>query len=195
MTRTELEERHGSFGFPVMVKPRREGSSIGVSRANSFEELVAAVDHAKRHDDGLLVERYIRGKEVQVGILNGRVLGAIEIVPKRSFFDYQSKYTPGGSEYYFPARLAPTRYQGVLRLAERAHHALGCTGATRVDMIVTEGENEYVLEVNTLPGMTPTSLLPKIASGCGIDFPSLCEEILKIDFSRVEGKIPDVEFG
>src|SRR6266496_2820437 len=83
------------------------------------------------------------------------------------------------SEYYFPARLAPTRYQGVLRLAERAHQALGCSGATRVDMLVTEGENEYVLEVNTLPGMTPTSLLPKIASGCGIDFATLCEEILK----------------
>jgi D-alanine-D-alanine ligase len=176
---TELEERHGSFGFPVIVKPRREGSSIGVARANSFDELRAAVDAARRHDDGVLVERYIKGREVQVGILNGRVLGAIEVVPKRSFFDYQAKYTRGMSEYFFPARLAPTRYQGVLRLAERAHQALGCTGATRVDMIVTEGENEYVLEVNTSPGMTPTSLLPKIASGCGIDFATLCEEILR----------------
>ena len=179
LTNAELEERHGSFGFPVIVKPRREGSSIGVSRANNFDELRVAVETAQRHDDGVLVERFVKGKEVQVGILNGRVLGAIEIVPKRAFFDYQAKYTKGMSEYYFPARLAPTRYQGVLRLAERAHLALGCTGATRVDMIVTEGENEYVLEVNTMPGMTPTSLLPKIASGCGIDFATLCEEMLK----------------
>lgn len=179
ITNAELEERHGSFGFPVMVKPRREGSSFGISRANSFEELRVAVELARKHDDSVIVERFVKGKEVQVGILNGRVLGAIEIVPKRSFFDYQAKYTKGMSEYYFPARLAPTRYQGILRLAERAHLALGCTGATRVDMIVTEGENEYVLEVNTMPGMTPTSLLPKIASGCGIDFATLCEDILK----------------
>jgi D-alanine-D-alanine ligase len=179
VTNAELEERHGSFGFPVMVKPRREGSSVGVSRANDFSELRQAIDAAAKHDEGVLVERLVRGKEVHVGILNGRVLGAIEIVPKRPFYDYQAKYTKGMSEYYFPARLAPTRYQGVLRLAERAHQALGCTGATRVDMIVTEGENEYVLEVNTLPGMTPTSLLPKIAAGCGIDFGTLCEEILK----------------
>ncbi len=179
LTNAELEERHGSFGFPVIVKPRREGSSIGVSRANNFEELRVAVESARKHDDGVLVERFVKGKEVQIGILNGRVLGAIEIVPKRAFYDYQAKYTAGMSEYFFPARLAPTRYQGVLRLAERAHTALGCTGATRVDMIVTEGENEYVLEVNTMPGMTPTSLLPKIAMGCGIDFATLCEEILK----------------
>jgi D-alanine-D-alanine ligase len=173
-----LEERHGSFGFPVMVKPRREGSSIGIGRANDLPELKAAVANALAHDESALVERFIKGKEVQVGILNGRVLGAIEIVPKRAFYDYQAKYTKGMSEYFFPARLAPTRYQGVLRLAERAHQALGCAGATRVDMIVTEGENEYVLEVNTMPGMTPTSLLPKIASGCGIDFATLCEELL-----------------
>lgn len=179
ISNTDLEERHGSFGFPVMVKPRREGSSIGVSRANDFAELRAAVDHALRHDDGVLVERYIKGREVHVGILDGRVLGAIEIVPRRPFFDYVARYQKGMSEYYFPARLAPTRYQGVLRLAERAHHALGCTGATRVNLMVTEGENEYVLEVNTIPGMTPTSLLPKIAAGAGIDFATLCEEILK----------------
>jgi D-alanine-D-alanine ligase len=178
-TNTELEERHGSFGFPVMVKPRREGSSIGVARANDMGELRTAIDSALRHDDGVLVERFVRGKEVHVGIVDGRVLGAIEIVPRRPFFDYQAKTQKGMAEYFFPARLAPTRYQGVLRLAERAHHALGCSGATRVNLLVTEGENEYVLEVNTLPGMTPTSLLPKIAAGAGIDFASLCDEILR----------------
>ncbi len=176
---SELEERHGSFGFPVMVKPRREGSSIGVARANDMGELRGAIDSAMRHDDGVLVERFVRGKEVHVGIVDGRVLGAIEIVPRRPFFDYQAKTQKGMCEYYFPARLAPTRYQGVMRLAERAHHALGCAGATRVNLLVTEDENEYVLEVNTLPGMTPTSLLPKIAAGAGIDFATLCDEILR----------------
>jgi D-alanine-D-alanine ligase len=178
LTNAELEEKHGSFGFPVVVKPRREGSSIGISRANGFEELRVAVETARKHDDGVLVERFIKGREVHVGILNGRVLGAIEVVPKRPMFDFQAKYTKGMTEYFYPARLAPTRYQGVLRLAERAAQSLGCTGAVRVDMIVTEGENEYVLEVNTTPGLTPTSLLPKIAAGCGIDFAALCEEIL-----------------
>lgn len=173
-----LEETHGSFGFPVMVKPRREGSSLGVSRAGDLAELRAAVDLARRFDEGVLVERLVRGREVHVGVLDGKVLGAIEIVPRRPFFDYQAKYGKGLCEYYFPARLSPTRYQGVLRLAQRAHEALGCAGATRVNLIVTESENEFVLEVNTLPGMTPTSILPKIAAGAGIDFPTLCDEIL-----------------
>lgn len=174
-----LEDAHGSFGFPVMVKPRREGSSLGVSRAGDLAELRAAVDLARRFDEGVLVERLVRGREVHVGVLDGKVLGAIEIVPKRPFFDYQAKYGKGLCEYYFPARLSPTRYQGVLRLAQRAHEALGCAGATRVNLIVTENENEYVLEVNTLPGMTPNSILPKIAAGAGVDFPALCDEILK----------------
>lgn len=178
VTDAELEERHGSFGFPVMVKPRREGSSIGVSRANSLAELRDAVDLALHHDESAIVERYVKGREVHVGIVNGRVLGAIEIVPRRPFFDHQAKTQRGMCEYYFPARLAPTRYQGVMRLAERAHHALGCAGATRVNLLVTEGENEYVLEVNTVPGLTPTSVLPKIAAGAGMDFPTLCDEML-----------------
>lgn len=175
---TDLEDRHGSFGFPVMVKPRREGSSIGISRATDLPSLRAGVDEALCHDDAAIVERYIRGREVHVGLVDGRVLGAIEVVPRRPFYDFQAKYQKGLCEYFYPARLPPTRYQGVLRLAQRAHDALGCTGATRVNLLVTEGENEYVLEVNTLPGLTPTSLLPKIAAGAGIDFPSLCEQLL-----------------
>jgi len=114
-----------------------------------------------------------------VGVLDGNALGAIEIEPKGGFYDYKSKYQKGQSEYHFPARLSPTRYQGVLNLAERAVHAVGATGATRVDLLVTADENEYVLEVNTLPGMTPTSLLPKIAEGAGYDFGDLCEAILE----------------
>jgi len=174
----DLEEAHGSFGFPAFVKPRRQGSSVGAGKANDMTELRQACEEAARFDRSLLVERFVQGKEVAVGVLDGRALGAIEIVPKGGFYDYKSKYQKGQSEYHFPARLTPTRYKGVLNLAERASRSLDCTGATRVDVLVTEGENEYVLEVNTLPGMTPTSLLPKIAAGAGYDFGDLCEAIL-----------------
>ncbi len=173
-----LEEQHGSFGFPVFVKPRRSGSSVGAGRASSPAELRARVSEAGRYDRSVLVERFVDGREVAVAVLDGKALGAIEIVPKGEFYDYRSKYTSGRSEYHFPARLPPTRYKGVLNLAERAVASLGVSGASRVDLLVTAGENEYVLEVNTLPGMTPTSLLPKIASAAGYDFPSLCEAIL-----------------
>lgn len=173
-----LEEIHGSFGFPVFVKPRRAGSSVGAGRATSMSELDARLMDAVQFDDSVLVERFVTGREVAVGVLDGRALGAIEIAPKGEFYDYRSKYQPGQSEYHFPARLSPTRYKGVLNIAERATSCLGVTGASRVDILVTEGENEYVLEVNTLPGMTPTSLLPKIAKGAGYDFGELCEAIV-----------------
>jgi D-alanine-D-alanine ligase len=174
----EIEELHGSFGFPAFVKPRRSGSSVGAGKATDLGELRARVEEAARFDSSVLVERFVPGKEVAVGLLDGKALGAIEIVPKGPFYDYKSKYTKGRSDYHFPARLAPTRYKGVLNLAERANRALGCTGATRVDLLVTEGENEYVLEVNTVPGMTQTSLLPKIAAGAGYNFGDLCEALL-----------------
>jgi D-alanine-D-alanine ligase len=173
----DLEELHGSFGFPVVVKPRREGSSIGVSKAHNMSELAAALESAFEHDDSVLVERFIAAREVAVGILDGRVLGAVEIVPKSGMYDFAAKYTPGATEYHCPARLAATRYRGVLNLGERAAQALDTAGAVRVDLLVTEGQNEYVLEVNTLPGMTPTSLLPKIAASVGFTFSDLCMSI------------------
>jgi len=175
----KLGELHGSFGFPAFVKPRRAGSSVGAGRAADLAELAAKATEAARFDTQLLVERFVVGKEVAVGVLDGRALGAIEIVPTGRFYDYKSKYESGGSEYHYPARLSPTRYKGVLRIAERAAKAVGATSAVRVDVLVTEGENEYVLEVNTLPGMTPTSLMPKIAQGAGYDFGDLCEAILR----------------
>ena len=175
----DLDEVHGSFGFPVVVKPRREGSSLGVTRVNSPSELRSAALDAFAYDSSLLVERFVAGKEIAVGILDGRVLGAIEIAPRSGIYDYAAKYTPGLTDYFMPARLPPTRYRGVLHLAERAAAALETQGAVRVDLLVTEGQNEYVLEVNTLPGMTPTSLLPKIAAAAGFDFDSLCAAILE----------------
>jgi D-alanine-D-alanine ligase len=173
----DLEETHGSFGFPVVVKPRREGSSIGVTRASNMAELARAIDAALAYDRSVLVERFIAASEVAVGILDGRVLGAIEIAPKSGMYDFDAKYAPGMTEYFMPARLPATRYRGVLNLAERAAQALDTSGAARVDLLVTEGQNEYVLEVNTLPGMTPTSLLPKIAQAAGFSFGELCEAI------------------
>lgn len=176
----DLEDLHGSFGFPAIVKPRNEGSSVGITKATSASELASGVRRALEFGTDALVERFIKGAEIQVGILGGRVLGAIEIVPKRPFYDFTAKYTPGMAEYHMPARLSPTRMRGVLNLAERAANALGVDGACRVDLLVTEGENEYVLEVNTLPGMTESSLLPKIAAAAGYDFPSLCESIVDL---------------
>jgi D-alanine-D-alanine ligase len=178
-TLDDLEEVHGSFGFPVIVKPRREGSSFGLSKAESVSELARAIEVAQRYDRSVLVERFVAGSEVSVGILDGRVLGAIEIVPKSGIYDYHAKYTAGMTEYHLPARLPPTRYRGVLNLAERAAQALDTRGAVRVDLLVTPGQNEYVLEVNTLPGMTPTSLLPKIAQAAGYDFAALCSAIVE----------------
>jgi D-alanine-D-alanine ligase len=175
----KIEAVHGSFGFPAFVKPRSLGSSVGAGRAANLDELRERCEDALRFDQYALVERFVQGREVAVGILDGRALGAIEIVPKAGFYDYNAKYQSGGSEYHFPARLAPTRYKGILTIAERAVRALGVTSAARVDLLVTDDENEYVLEVNTLPGMTPTSLLPKIAAGAGYDFGDLCEAILE----------------
>jgi len=174
----DIETMHGSFGFPVVVKPRGEGSSLGVKKAESMAELVRAIEAALELDEVVLVERFVAGIEVNVGLLDGRALGAIEIAPKSGIYDFEAKYTPGMTEYFMPARLSPTRYRGVLNLADRAVRALGVTGACRVDLLVTRGENEYVLEVNTLPGMTETSLLPKIGAAAGYDFPALCEAIL-----------------
>lgn len=187
-----LEQIHSSFGFPSFVKPRSGGSSVGAGEAKSLSELRQRCEDAARFDEWILVERLIRGREVAVGVLDGNALGAIEIEPKGGFYDYKSKYQKGQSEYHFPARLSPTRYQGVLNLAERAVHAVGATGATRVDLLVTSDENEYVLEVNTLPGMTPTSLLPKIAAGAGYDFGDLCEAILERAALHVGEGLPSV---
>jgi len=174
----ELAAVHGDFGVPYVVKPIREGSSVGVTICRAEAELAPAVERALCFDDEILVERFISGMEVSVAILDGRALGAVEIAPRAGFYDYQNKYTKGATEYFVPPRLSPERYRGVLAQALRAHAALGCRGATRVDMMVSDSGNEFVLEVNTVPGLTPTSLLPKIADAAGISFGELCELML-----------------
>jgi len=174
----ELEDMHGDFGFPCVVKPVCEGSSVGVTICRGFDDLRSGVEKALRFDDEVLVERFIAGREVSVAVLGDRALGAVEIAPRAGFYDYANKYTRGATDYFVPPRLSPERYRGVLAQAQRAHTALGCRGATRVDMMVSDSGNEFILEVNTVPGLTPTSLLPKIADAAGIGFGELCEMML-----------------
>lgn len=171
--RTEL-------GFPLVVKPSSEGSSVGVSVVNTGDELAPAVKLALSYDREVLIEKYIKGMEVQVGILGERALGAIEIVPKDVFYSYKAKYERGMSEHFFPARIPEAVYKRTLDAGLAAHRALGCRGYSRVDFIIDAAGDPYILEVNTLPGMTATSLLPDIARGVGIAFPDLVEEILRL---------------
>lgn len=175
----DILARHGDFGFPVVVKPIGEGSSVGIAIVHGADELIAACEDAACFDAHLLVERYVEGQEISVAVLGDRALGAIEIATRRSFYDYAAKYKSAGeTDYILPPRLSPQRYRGVLNQAAMAHRALGCAGASRVDMIVSPEGNEYLLEVNTLPGMTEHSLLPKIAQAAGLSFDDLCEAVL-----------------
>ncbi len=172
-----LEPEHLPFGLPVVVKPAREGSSVGVSIVKSRDQLAPALVEAFRYDRELLVEQFIKGREIQVGILDDRAIGAIEIVPKNEFYDFEAKYTDGMATHIMPAPLPPDLYAKVLGQGEEAHGALGCSGYSRVDFLVTEAGDCFLLEVNTLPGMTALSLLPEIAQGAGIPFAELVERI------------------
>jgi D-alanine-D-alanine ligase len=163
------------MAFPVVVKPSQEGSSVGVSIVKEPAELDAALELAFRYDAEALVEQYVKGQEVQVGILDDKAIGAIEIVPKKEFYDFEAKYTDGMAEHIMPPRLPATTMQKVMQSGELAHRALGCSGYSRVDFLVTERGDCYLLEVNTLPGMTALSLLPEIAAGSGIGFEELVE--------------------
>ena len=165
------------FPLPVVVKPSREGSSVGVSIVRTPAELPEKLAIAFGYDRDLLIEKYVKGREIQVGILDGRALGAIEIVPKNEFYDFEAKYTDGMATHIMPAPLAAADYTELLLLGERAHEALGCSGYSRVDFIVTPAGENYLLEVNTLPGMTALSLLPEIAQHAGLGFAELVERI------------------
>jgi D-alanine-D-alanine ligase len=166
--------------FPAVIKPHAEGSSVGVSLVFKREDLAPAVALALKYGNEFLIEKFIKGKEVQVGILGNRALGAIEIVPKRAFYDYTAKYEKGMSDHYFPARIPDVAYKRTLEAGLAAHQVIGCRGYSRVDFIIDDSGAPYILEVNTLPGMTATSLLPEIANGVGIPFPDLVEEILRL---------------
>jgi D-alanine-D-alanine ligase len=173
-----VNEKPG-IGLPFVVKPSREGSSVGVSIVMSGKDIEEAIRRALSFGAPAVVEEYIEGREVNIGILGNRVLGGVEIRPKQGFYSYESKYTPGLTEYILPPEIDDDVYVETKAVALRAHMALGCRGATRVDLLVDGKGTPYMLEVNTIPGMTETSLLPKIAKTAGLEFPDLIEEILK----------------
>jgi D-alanine-D-alanine ligase len=166
------------LGLPIVVKPRCEGSSVGVTIVRTEAAYAPAVDLAGKYGRDILVERYVAGREVNVAVLGDKALGAIEIVPATEFYDYQAKYERKDTQYIFPARLDGAVYEAVLDVGLRAHQALECRGVTRSDLIVTPAGEIVLLEVNTLPGMTATSLVPKIARALGMTFESLCNALL-----------------
>lgn len=167
------------FTLPWVVKPATEGSSVGVSIVRDETSLEQALEAAYSYGARVIVEKYIAGEEVHIGILNGRVLGGVEVRPSLEFYNYEAKYTAGRTEYILPPEIDSKAYESAKAAAISAHIALGCKGATRVDLRVDTEGNPYVLEVNTIPGMTEMSLLPKIASLAGFDFPALIEEIIR----------------
>jgi D-alanine-D-alanine ligase len=166
------------FALPWVVKPAAEGSSIGVSIVRKEHDFRKAVERASVYGPKILVEQYIDGKEVQIGVLNGKAIGGVEVRPSLEFYSYDAKYTAGLTEYILPPELDASVYERTVAATLSAHQALGCKGATRVDLRIDHQGNPYVLEVNTIPGMTETSLLPKIAHRAGYDFPDLIEAIL-----------------
>jgi D-alanine-D-alanine ligase len=167
-----------SLPLPLVVKPAREGSTIGVSIARTEEELVLAFKEAGKYDEEILVEEFLKGKEITVGILEDIPLPVIEIVPKSGFYDYHSKYTKGETQYIIPARVPREKYLNAQEMSLKAFRVLGCSGCARVDLMTDENGNPFVIDVNTMPGMTETSLLPQAASYAGIAFEDLVERIL-----------------
>jgi D-alanine-D-alanine ligase len=167
------------FDLPWVVKPVAEGSSVGVSIVKDETGFEQALETAYSYGLKAIVEKYIDGKEVHIGILNDRILGGVEVRPSLEFYSYEAKYTAGQTEYILPPEIDTKAYERAKVAAFSAHSALGCKGATRVDLRVDGEGNPYVLEVNTIPGMTETSLLPKIAKKAGLDFPALIEEMVR----------------
>ena len=165
--------------YPVVVKPTTEGSSVGVSIVRSQETWQSSLAEAFRYDPQALVEAYIPGKEVTVGILGEHALGAMEVIAKGEFHSYDVKYTAGREEFILPAPLPPPLYEHVLQVALQAHLALGCRGYSRVDTRINDQGEVFLLEVNSLPGFTALSYLPRIAAARGLNYGDLVEAILQ----------------
>ena len=182
-------EIEAKLGLPVVIKPVNEGSSIGISKAPTLEALKIGLAAAFALDNRVLVEEFIQGVEVTGGVLGNARLQAlplVEIVPadKYAFFDYEAKYLPGASHEICPARLNPELTKRAQGCALTAHQALGCRGYSRTDMMIRE-QNIYVLETNTIPGMTATSLFPQGAKAAGLDFPALLDTLINLALEKV----------
>lgn len=168
--------------FPLFVKPSNQGSSVGTSKVRNKTELKRAITQALSFSTRALIEEFIDGLEITGGILGQTPLPLVEIVPKKNFFDYEAKYNPNLTDEIVPARLNPKLTKKAQRIALRAFNSIGCHGFGRVDMII-KGNQIYVLEVNTIPGLTPVSLLPKAALAAGISYPQLLDKIIKYSIS------------
>jgi len=159
--------------FPIVIKPINEGSSLGVSICKNKKQFISKYKKLMRNYDRILVEEYIPGREIQVAVMGERALGAIELVPRRQFYDYTAKYSnTARTRHIMPAPLSPKKYKEILGLAKKAHKLLGCRGITRSDFRFFKNKF-YLLETNTQPGMTKLSLVPEIAQYCGIKFEDL----------------------
>lgn len=168
------------LGFPCMVKPNCEGSSAGASRVHGREELARAIEEAHLYDRLVMVERYIDGREVTVGLLGGEpaVLPVLEVRPSKDYYDYECKYTRGMTEYIVPAHIPEASARELQDLSLAAHDALGCEGLSRVDFMLDAQGRPYCLEINTIPGMTALSLIPKAAAAAGYSFAEVVEMVL-----------------
>lgn len=175
-----------NLGLPLVVKPATHGSSIGLSIVSELKAVPKAIELAFKFDDRIIIEEYIKGRELTVGILEERAMPVIEIIPKHPFFDYQAKYKKGLTDYIVPAKLDPGVCAAVKRAALSAHKLLGCFGCSRVDIILDHKLDPFVLEVNTIPGLTETSLLPKAAQSIGIDFTSLCLKLIRLAHEKTK---------
>lgn len=168
-----------SFDLPWVVKPVSEGSSIGVSIVKEEKELIPCMEKTFALDSNVMIEKCIKGKELHIGIIGDRVLGGVEVRPSLEFYNYEAKYTSGLTDYIIPPEVDAHVYEKACDLALMAHTALGCAGVSRVDFMIDRDNELYILEVNTLPGMTATSLIPKIAKAAGMSFNDIIEEIIR----------------
>jgi D-alanine-D-alanine ligase len=174
------EEALKEIGLPLIVKPSKQGSTVGLSIVKKAGELGPAIAEAFRFDDEVLVEEFIAGRELTVCILGGEALPVGEIIPKHEIYDYECKYTPGMAVEEFPAKLTKAESDRVQELARRAFAALKLRGCARIDFRMSADGEFYCLEANTLPGMTGTSLAPQAAAAAGVTFPELCERIVRL---------------
>ncbi len=167
-----------NFIFPIVVKPINEGSSIGVKISNNFDKFRKDIRHLFKNYKILLIEKFIGGQEIQVAVLNGKAIGAIELKPKRNFYDYKAKYfKSANTSHIMPANINKKKYKEVLKIAEKTHKILKCRGVTRSDFKFYNN-HFYLLEINTQPGMTELSLVPEIANYCNISFELLIKKLL-----------------
>ena len=188
--RASLDGCIAQLGLPVVIKPTSQGSSLGVSIVAHHGELAQALEEAARYDSRVLVEEFIAGRELTVGIVGDEALPLVEIRPMaHRFFDYTAKYTPGETEYLVPAMLDAPLTQRAQAAGLRAHQALGCRHFSRVDLILNQAGEPVILEVNTIPGLTPTSLLPKAAACAGMSYDALCERLVLMALPQREESI------